>query len=299
MLFILLFPTTGFCWGPMSHIDLANEVLNYSQLLIPQIMELIKSFPYDFLYGNIGADIVIGKNLTEYEYHCHNWLVANQILKSARKDHQKAFAYGYISHLAADVIAHNYFVPNMIVSKYKKRIFPHSYWEMRFDKLVEDKVVKTIEKTFKLRHKDDNEILKNTLEKTIFSFSTNKNIFNGIMFINRKKIFRNMLNGLTSDKRWKFSNKQFDMYRLYSIDAIFDVLNNGSSSIYTKFDPTGIEIIHIAMQIKKQLRKLHRHKNILNYDIDYITHNILPEFPPHLYSSYKSITSMESKQHAL
>ncbi|MGC8756009.1 MAG: zinc dependent phospholipase C family protein [bacterium] len=281
-------PTTGFCWGPMSHIDLATEVLNYSQLLVPQIMELIKNFPYDFLYGNIGADIVIGKNLTDYEYHCHNWLVANQIFKSAKNDHQKAFAYGYISHLAADVIAHNYFVPTMIVSMHRKRIFPHSYWEMRFDKLVENKVIKIIEETFRFRHKDDNELLKNTLEKTILSFSTNKNIFNGIMFVNRKRILRNMLNGLTSDRKWKFSQKQFEMYRLYSIDAIFDVLNTGDKSVYTKFDPTGIEIIDIAMQIRKQLNRLYKHKNVLKEDMNLITQHILPEFPPNLYSNYKS-----------
>jgi len=284
---VIIFPSTGFCWGPVSHIDIATEVLNYSQLLIPQIMELIRSYPYDFLYGNIGADIVIGKNLTDYEYHCHNWLIADQVFRAAKNDHQKAFAYGYIGHLASDVIAHNYFVPTMMVSMYRKKAFPHSYWEMRFDKLVGDKVTKTIEKTFKFRHKDDNELLKNTLEKTLFSFSTNKNIFNSIMFINRKRLFRNMINGLTSDKKWKFSPQQFAMYRLYSIDAIFDVLNNGDKSFYTKFDPTGIEIIHIALQLRKQLNKLHKKKKFLDEDIDNITHNLLPAFPPGLYSKYK------------
>ncbi len=286
LLLIIVFPTSGFCWGPISHIDLATEVLNFPELLIPQVMELIRTYPYDFLYGNIGADIVIGKNFTEYEYHCHNWLVARQVFESAKNDHQRAFAYGYISHLAADVISHNYFVPNMIVTMYRKRVFLHSYWEIRFDKLVNDRAVKTMQKTLKLRHKDDNDLLKHTLEKTLFSFSTNKNIFNGVMQVNKRKLLRNLFHGLASDKRWRFSIEQFDRYRHYSIDAIFDVLNKGDASIYMQFDPTGMEIIHIAIQLRRQLNRLRRKKRLSKHDMQDITHSLLPEFPPGLYSEY-------------
>ncbi len=289
LLLVIIFPTTGFCWGPMSHIDLATEVLNFSQLLAPRVMELIGSYPYDFLYGNIGADIVIGKNFTEYEYHCHNWFVANQVFESAKNEHQRAFAYGYISHLASDVIAHNYFVPNMIITMYRKKMFLHSYWEIRFDKLVNDRAAKTIERTLKLRHKDDNDLLKHTLEKTLFSFSTNKNIFNGVMLVNKKKFLRNIFKGFTSDKKWQFSSQQFDRYKHYSVDAIFDVLNNGDKSIYTQFDPTGIEILHIATQVRKQLNKLHRGKKLSEHDMQDVTHNILPEFPSGLYSKYNPV----------
>ena len=291
---IVIFPTTGFCWGPMSHIDLATEVLNFSQLLAPQVMELIRSYPYDFLYGNIGADIVIGKNFTKYEYHCHNWLVGNQVFESAKNEHQRAFAYGYISHLASDVIAHNYFVPNMIITMYRKKMFLHSYWEIRFDRLVNDKAVKTIERTLKLRHKDDNDLLKHTLEKTLFSFSTNKNIFNSVMQVNKRKLLRNLFKGLTSEKKWLFSIDQFDTYKHYSIDAIFDVLNKGNESVYTQFDPTGIEVIHIASQVRKELNRLHRKKKLSEHDMQDITHSILPEFPPGLYSEYAPVVHQKS-----
>ncbi len=270
----------------MAHIDIATEVLNFPQILIPQVMELIRSYPYDFLYGNIGADIVIGKNFTEYEYHCHNWFIAHQVVESAKNDHQRAFAYGYISHLAADVIAHNYFIPNMIVTMYRKRMFLHSYWEIRFDKLVNERAVKTMQKTLKLRHKDDNDLLKHTLEKTLFSFSTNKNIFNSVMQVNKRKLLRNLYHGLTSDKRWHFSMDQFNRYKYYSVDAIFDVLNKGDSSIYSQFDPTGMEILGIATRLRKQLNRLHRQKRMSHQDMHDLTHNLLPEFPPELYSGY-------------
>lgn len=289
VLIVLLIPSTGFCWGPISHIDIATEILNYSKLLVPQVMELIRTYPYDFLYGNIGADIVIGKNFTEYEYHCHNWLIADLIFKSARNDHQKAFAYGYISHLASDVIAHNYFVPNMIITMYRKRLFLHSYWEMRFDKMISDNAIAVIEKTFQFRHSDNNDLLKHTLEKTLFSFSTNKKLFHGLMFVNRRKLLRDIFKGFTSDRRWQFSLQEFNEYRIHSIDAIFDVLNNGEKSLYMKFDPTGIEVIHIASQIRRQLIGLHRKKKLSERDIQNIKNTILPDLAPGLYSHQKGI----------
>lgn len=289
VLIVLLLPSTGFCWGAISHIDIATEVLNFSQLLVPQVMDIIRSFPYDYLYGNIGADIVIGKNFTEYEYHCHNWLIADQVFKSANNDHQKAFAYGYISHLASDVIAHNYFLPSMIITMYRKRVFSHAYWEMRFDKLVNDRAVATVGKTIKLRHKDDNELLKHTLEKTLFSFSTNKNIFNSIMLVNRKKTLRSVFKGFTSDRRWQLSQQEFNNYKSYAVDAIFDVLNSGDMSFYTRFDPTGSEIIQIASGIRKELNRLHRRRKISQKDIRDIAHSIVPDLPAGVYSHMKNI----------
>lgn len=251
-------------------------------------MELVRSFPYDYLYGNIGADIVIGKNFTEYEYHCHNWLVADQIFRSARNDHQRAFAYGYISHLASDVIAHNYFIPSMIITMYRKRVFSHTYWEMRFDKLVSEGTVAVLEKTVKLRHKDDNEILKYTLEKTLFSFSTNKNIFNGMMLMNRRKLLRHIYNGFTSERKWRLSREEFVTYRDHAVDAVFDVLNRGDKSFYTKFDPTGLEAIQIASGVRKELNRLHRRKRISQKDISEITHTMVPDIDAGVYSRTKS-----------
>ncbi len=281
---VLLFPTTGLCWGPISHIDIATEVLNYAQLLAPQVMDLVRNFPYDYLYGNIGADIVIGKNFTEYEYHCHNWLVADQVFRSARNEHQRAFAYGYLSHLASDVIAHNYFVPRMIITMYRKRVFSHTYWEMRFDKLVNERTAAVLGKTLKLRHRDDNEILKHTLEKTLFSFSTNKNIFNGMMLMNRRRLLRNIYNGFTSERKWLLSREEFESYRSRAVDAVFDVLNEGDKSSYTRFDPTGREALRIASGVRKELNKLHARKRIAQRDISEIAQTIVPPIGAGIYT---------------
>ncbi len=288
ILFVFLFPSNAFCWGPITHIDFAVEVLNLSQYIAPRIAELIMTFPYDYLYGNIGADIVIGKNFTEYEYHCHNWLIGFQVLKSARNNHQKAFAYGYISHLAADVIAHNYFVPNKIITSYRKKLLPHPYWEIRFEKMIDESSANIIGKTFKQRHVDDNDLLKATLEKTLFSFSTNKRLFNGLMFMTRKKFLRGIFHGLTSDKKWGFTKEEFREYKLYSLDAVFDVLINIDKSIYTRFDPTGNELINASIGIRKQLNRLHKRGMLTDPLKQELTKTIIPHLQPGIYSLHEA-----------
>jgi len=45
----------------------------------------------------------------------------------------RAFAFGYLAHLAADTVAHNYFVPRQLAVTSSTSSLGHSYWESRFE----------------------------------------------------------------------------------------------------------------------------------------------------------------------
>ena len=127
-LFILLvLPDAAFAWGPATHLELGKTMLENTKLLIPPARALLEAYPYDFLYGNISADIVVGKNLVEELKHCHNWKIGFKLLKKAESDSQRAFVYGYLSHLAADTIAHNHFIPEMMIRSFSSRTLRHIY----------------------------------------------------------------------------------------------------------------------------------------------------------------------------
>ena len=66
-------------------------MLENTRLLIPPARALLEAYPYDFLYGNISADIVVGKNLCEELKHCHNWKIGFKLLKRAETDSQTGF----------------------------------------------------------------------------------------------------------------------------------------------------------------------------------------------------------------
>ena len=106
LIFVLFAPGAADAWGPATHLELGNAILKNPELINASARALIQAFPFDFLYGNISADIVVGKNLVEEMKHCHNWKVGFKLKGRTESDSQKAFALGYLSHLAADTIAH-------------------------------------------------------------------------------------------------------------------------------------------------------------------------------------------------
>ena len=70
------------------------------------IYALMKKYRNDFIYGNLMADIIVGKKYLPDEKSSHNWDVAFSLFDAATTQQQKAFVYGYMSHLAADTVAH-------------------------------------------------------------------------------------------------------------------------------------------------------------------------------------------------
>ena len=108
---LALFPTDAWAWTPGTHVYLGDAVLRSIAMLPGNIGGLIAAFPYDFLYGSIAADTSIAKKYAAAGRHSHSWAVGFDILDRARDDALKAFSYGYLAHLAADVVAHNAFVP--------------------------------------------------------------------------------------------------------------------------------------------------------------------------------------------
>jgi len=69
---------------------------------LPNIVaDLLRAFPYDFLYGNIAADTSMAKKYAPVGRHCHAWHVGQEIFDLARAIRCSAFGLGYLSHLAA------------------------------------------------------------------------------------------------------------------------------------------------------------------------------------------------------
>ena len=132
----LIFPEKAFAWGPAAHIQIGLEALKNINLLEHGLQILLQAYPFDYLYGCIGVDIIFAKGLAKEHEHSHNWNIRFAVLEEAATPAQEAFAYGYLSHLAADAIAHNYFIPECAIKNYASKTFRHIYWEMRFDSLI-------------------------------------------------------------------------------------------------------------------------------------------------------------------
>ncbi len=260
MIFIIfvLIPDNAYAWGPAAHLEFGRDILNNLRFLPLSLQGLLLAFPYDYLYGNISADIVVGKNMTETLKHCHNWRIGLKVLKNARTDSQKAFAYGYISHLAADTIAHNYYIPEKFIQSFSSRVLKHTYWEIRFDALADKSVWKLSSRISKRVHRGNDGLLKNILEDTPLSFRTNKTIFSSILLIHRLEQWQNMLSMFSSSSRWVLSTEERGEYYNRSLTAIKDFLTNGPKAKCFRDDPTGRARLDTAKRLRSHLKKLKR-----------------------------------------
>jgi hypothetical protein len=258
VLVLLALPEQAHAWGAGIHLQLGMTVLSRLEALEPSVAAVIGSHPFDFLYGTIAADITLGKKFTHYLQHCHRWRIGHKVLDKAGDQSQRACAYGYLSHLAADCVAHNYFVPYKVMRSFPSLTLKHAYWEMRFENYVEKEIWETAKKVAREHYSNNDKLLRNVLSDTLFSFSTNKRIFNSILLVSRLEKWQSLLQTLSDSSRYALDESDREEYMQLALEAVFDFLNNGENSRFYNADPTGEKALAAAEAVRKNLRLLYR-----------------------------------------
>ncbi len=230
MSFVLV-PSFAFAWGPLTHMYLGNEIYSLGSLLPAGVYALIRKYRHDFLYGNLMADIIIGKKFIPEDRNPHSWDVALSLFDSATTKQQKAFVYGYMSHLAADTVAHGSFTNT-------KKNFGHTLVELRADSIIDKKYwiqAVTIDRKVQMRN---DVFLERSLESAFFSFKTNKRIFRGMLLLScfNKERFGNFIQRNSYDPT-SLTRKNIRKLQTESVDRMIDVLCNGKNSGVTTESP--------------------------------------------------------------
>ncbi|MFN2384103.1 MAG: zinc dependent phospholipase C family protein, partial [Gemmatimonadota bacterium] len=162
-LLLLGTPEPLWAWGPTTHAWLGSQVLGNLGVLPLVIRELLAAHPYQYLYGSLSADITLAKRYVHFSRHCHNWTIGYEILDRATTPPLKAFALGYLSHLAADTIAHNVFVPRRLVATPYTRNVGHTYWEYRFDRAHDEQYLRLAREVVMMDHAEPDALLEQVL----------------------------------------------------------------------------------------------------------------------------------------
>lgn len=255
---VLLFPALAQAWGGGVHLQMGVHVLNSLSLLSTDMAALLAAHPHDFLYGCISADITLGKKFTHEMLNCHRWRIGQKVLQAARSNNQRACAYGYLCHLAADVIAHNYFVPYKIMGSFATVTMKHAYWEMRFETFVPREVWETAHGVCHADHSANDALMRSVLTNTIFSFGTNKRIFNSIMLVSRLKKWQGAMKTLAGNSRYHLTEDDRQEYQALTEAAVLDFMRQPETSRLLQADPTGEKALAFAEAVRRNLRLLHR-----------------------------------------
>ena len=256
---VLALPDSAWAWGPVTHLFHGAEVLRDLNNLPTALQQLLGAHRWEYLYGTIAADIVQVKRYTRSIYtHCHSWRVGWKVLGAAKTSPEKAFAYGYLSHLASDTYSHNYFVPTQLVTSFPSSARRHVYWEARFDAQLEDAHRDLLRGVSSRHFPQCDALVERVVGKTLFSFRTNKRIFESMVTLQHLQRWQATLRSITARSRFGLAQGEIDRYNGLCIAGIRDLLAHGDQGIVLKYDPNGHESLKRAKDIRKKLRELRR-----------------------------------------
>ncbi len=252
LLLTLLWPEPLFAWTPGTHIYLGESVLANLGVLPGAIADLLRAFPFDFLYGNIAADSSIAKKYAPVGRHCHSWHVGQEIHDLARTDQLRAFGLGYLSHLAADVVAHNFFVPRQLVLTSSTTAgFGHSYWESRFETPLGDRFSRTAKEVILLDHTPADSHLDQIIAPTIFSVKTNRRLFRGMVHLTESQGWQRAFQVAERTSRWELPVRDVEAHLALSFDFVMGLLADPISEP-RQFDPSGEQPLRRAKRMRRE-----------------------------------------------
>ncbi|MBI2343765.1 MAG: zinc dependent phospholipase C family protein [Deltaproteobacteria bacterium] len=253
------------------HLEIALGCLEKLPLATPAIAALLHRYPHDFLYGAVSPDIFLSKMRAGYLFHCHNWRMGKLLLSEATSDRLQASVFGYLVHLAADVVAHNYFVPYKTIRSFSSRIVvPHAYWEMRFDLTVPPSAWRAVPTIVRGNYQEFDRLLERVLKKTLFSFKTSKRIFKSILVIHKMEQLQESLRRFARQSRLPLEESRIVHFRRLVDVTVDEFLRLPDKARCLSGDPTGHPREMEAIRLMKRMRRAMRRRQLRKEQGDHL-----------------------------
>jgi hypothetical protein len=250
---LVLLPGVAYAWTPGTHIFLGESVLANLHQLPPLVADLVRAFPYDFLYGNIAADTSMAKKYAPVGRHCHAWHVGQEILDLAPTDSLRAFGLGYLSHLAADTIAHNFFVPRQLVLTSSTVALGHSYWESRFETHLGDHYSREARDVIMKDHGASDAHLDSILSPTLFSVRTNRRLFRGMVHLTESQSWQWVFQVIAGTSRWDLADSDIERHMAVTFEYVMETLGaDANDAAARRLDPAGEKALGLAKRMRRQ-----------------------------------------------
>jgi hypothetical protein len=265
---ILLWPSDAHAWGPLAHLNFSAQTLSQLGSVQPSLRMLLQEFGDEFLYGSLAADIVVGKNMARYLYHCHNWRVGFNVFKQARAGGEQAFGLGFLAHLAADTIAHNYYVPFKTVASFHKTNTRHAYWELRYDQRMDRALSKLARQVSTRAIRGHDAFLARTLTGApVLPFGVSKQLFRSLLVSARMTRFHHLSRSvLAPERKLVLEPDLVEETNGLAVEAILGLLTEGERCEAARADATGGRNIKLATDLRKQLKQGTARSRILYRD---------------------------------
>ncbi|MCC8193378.1 MAG: zinc dependent phospholipase C family protein [Deltaproteobacteria bacterium] len=247
---VLLVPDAAYAWGPGAHMVTGNWILQHLALLPSFVAEPLARFSGFFLHGCLSADIFIGKGSVAKKGHSHNWESGLALLARAKSARSRAYAYGYLSHLAADTVAHNVFVPSLFSLAPGNGRMAHVYLEMQADRMLSWDKALALAVFHAHGSKNTGRMLQKTLRRNAFKFRLQSGVYQGSIAVGGSALWRRSLQAVDSLLPGHVAASRLADLLETATGAVVDVLRNGETSPVFALDPVGTAALAEAVAFR-------------------------------------------------
>lgn len=245
-------------WGPGHHLEFSERVYRRRREMLPgPVARLIGEERAAYCYGSIAADIINFKAFGGAYNHCHRWGIVAEMRALTTSPRQEAFVLGYLSHLAADTIAHNHFVPYHLARFARTKGLGHLYWEMMADRYVSEtrwNLVTELKSQSALDELDD--LVNRTVPKKALPMSANKLIFNHVLLVSERDAWRRGMQRLRPIERVRLKKGFLSMFQHAAVDRVRLALRPKGLLSLDLVDPNGLAAQKHALTLRSRI--LHR-----------------------------------------
>ena len=261
MLLLLCVVGLAVCgWGPGHHLEFATRVVRRRREHLPKaVADLLDDERDAYLYGNLAADIINMKAYGGHRNHCHRWTIVDEMREHAETPGQEAFILGYLSHLAADTIAHNHFVPYHLVRYARGRGLGHLYWEMMADRHVPEARWDIVSR---LKERDDlaalDKLINATVPRKALPMGANKLIFDHVLLVSERQTWRRGLQRLHPIEKVRLEKGFLARFQKAAVGRVRLALTERRRRALAHLDTTGKAAQKEAARLRKELVRRHR-----------------------------------------
>jgi hypothetical protein len=108
------------------------------------------------------------------------------------------------------------------------------------------------------RYDDCDDVVERVVERTLFSFRTNKRIFSSVMAVQQLEQWHAMVRQVAKRSRYQLTNREIDRFNEICAEAIRDLVARGREATCQQADPTGHDALARAGVLRQKLRRLRR-----------------------------------------
>ncbi len=261
----LIFCDGAWAWGPVVHTVISCNILESCSQILPAIASVIQTFPNEYVYGAISADFFLWKGQKRKKGHSHNWETGLNFLQGASSDKEAAYAYGFLSHLAADVIAHNYFVPDLIRRTLRSKRIGHFYTEAVADRFVDPLYLKIAREILSMNHKDYDKVLRLSAVRNRYGLRTRKHIY--IQSVRISDYLYCLPVFYYRGKGHPHRDERLSFMIGLSFRLVKDLLSYPDSSACLSYDPIGSDNLRLATKGRILSRLFNNRKSSFKFPI--------------------------------